>query len=473
MEEEQPQLTGKERRALKAKRKAEARAASGGASGSVASPAAAASPPTKKARVVAPAALRVAAPALQASARMASASGSNAPAQQASASPASASNALASRSAWSALAELDVAHFQRVAARWHMEMLPAGLADVGQAIERQLQPLLLTWSEELGGVVLAYEGMKPRQSAGLINGECPEVIFDVDVSFIVFSPKVGDKLVARVNFAGHDHLSLIVYDLFKANVAQDAIPPHFSPPAAPPAPPGGGWQDTREGGETLEAGDEVVFEVSSIEFGGKVLLISGSLLPDGSGKTGAARIEIEPPFSPRAFSSPRSFGRSPRTGAGGGFGSPKGSASFFQTSSSRGGGAGAEPSPLPRGFGAEFGSRSPKLGPAKAKASPRALNAVNPSRSPPLNGGGSSSADAGERPPAPARHDDARTKRLLDETLKSNFTNESALAAKLGGRAEKGETLSGKEKRQLKAFKKKLANKGSLLAKGAALVGSS
>ena len=95
---------------------------------------------------------------------------------------------------------------------------PNQLGDPLGAARGALDRLLLQWSEDLEGVLLAHEGAALVPEPGRVLGTLPYVRAGVSARLQVFAPEVGDTLVGEVTKLGGDYIALLVLGIFPAVV---------------------------------------------------------------------------------------------------------------------------------------------------------------------------------------------------------------------------------------------------------------
>jgi len=86
------------------------------------------------------------------------------------------------------------------------------------------QRYVMRYRRDVGGVLLAYSKVSfPYSKAGgvaslpLVNGGAGSFV-DASVSGVVFGPRKGDQIVARIVSWSSDHISLLAMDLFNATI---------------------------------------------------------------------------------------------------------------------------------------------------------------------------------------------------------------------------------------------------------------
>jgi len=105
-----------------------------------------------------------------------------------------------------------------------ISILPARLRDVDAAVEDSLRGFLLKYSDEIDGILLAFENVKLLgDGKGFILNELPYVHYSVAFDALVFNPTVGSTLTGVVAEPFHSHLSLIVFQYFNASIPSDCL----------------------------------------------------------------------------------------------------------------------------------------------------------------------------------------------------------------------------------------------------------
>ncbi|TFK53676.1 hypothetical protein OE88DRAFT_1655913 [Heliocybe sulcata] len=76
----------------------------------------------------------------------------------------------------------------------------------------------------LQGVVLAHSNLQFLEQKASIKADCPYAVCNVGFDTTVWSPRVGMKLVGRVNLCSPDHISLLVHRTFNVSIPRHHIP---------------------------------------------------------------------------------------------------------------------------------------------------------------------------------------------------------------------------------------------------------
>jgi hypothetical protein len=80
-----------------------------------------------------------------------------------------------------------------------VSLYPGSLRNCEESVENSIGELLLTYSEGLGGILMAYDNVKLKsdengQGRGWILNELPHIHYNASCDALVFSPRVGCKV---------------------------------------------------------------------------------------------------------------------------------------------------------------------------------------------------------------------------------------------------------------------------------------
>jgi len=111
---------------------------------------------------------------------------------------------------------------------------PSRLADVRAGVEEQINARIMTYVDELGGVLLSYSDLSLRSDArsnplhcGFIFQERPYIHFQVELKALVWLAQVGRRYVGVVTALGADHLALLVDGVFPVSVGMNLSSKHM------------------------------------------------------------------------------------------------------------------------------------------------------------------------------------------------------------------------------------------------------
>lgn len=166
----------------------------------------------------------------------------------------------------------DAHHLRGCWVRFAIDLHPSKSADVLQGVREQLQSMLLRYSHELQGVMLAYSKEKVLSSEAKIHPYFP--YFHVDVSALVylFRPIVGALMTGVVNAVGQDYIGVLVLGIFNAAIGREDIPSHWRS-----APLERCWLSTRNKRQRVRVGSTLRFAVHRIHHEGGFFTLAGSL----------------------------------------------------------------------------------------------------------------------------------------------------------------------------------------------------
>ncbi|XP_032901913.1 DNA-directed RNA polymerase I subunit RPA43 isoform X2 [Amblyraja radiata] len=154
--------------------------------------------------------------------------------------------------------------------RRHLALCPLYLNRKRSGIERQLKTELLRFSETLQGVPVAYDKVRLIGELGDIYDDQGYIHLNIEADFVIFRPKIGQKLLGTVNKVAPSHLGCLVHGCFNASIPK----PHHA---------NGIWPDF-----AVKVGDSLEFEVQQLDADAAgVLCIRGRLDKSVQGPYGA------------------------------------------------------------------------------------------------------------------------------------------------------------------------------------------
>ena len=168
-------------------------------------------------------------------------------------------------------------------ATFKLSLHPSAVADRNTSLRGArdlLDGMLMRHHDRLGGVLVSYDKPKLVNHADLrIVHMAGYVDVCVRAKVKVFTPKIGLKLVGRVNKIGVDHVGLLVHDVFNASLAATDLPRDFVHNPAEDV-----WESAEDGGaHRVGVGTECVFSVKKISEYDDVLHLIGSMAEEGTG----------------------------------------------------------------------------------------------------------------------------------------------------------------------------------------------
>ncbi|XP_066531081.1 DNA-directed RNA polymerase I subunit RPA43 isoform X2 [Hoplias malabaricus] len=145
--------------------------------------------------------------------------------------------------------------------RRHILLSPFYLNKKRTGIQQELNTELLKYSNSVEGVPLAYDDIKVLGHRGDIFDDQGFIHLDIEASFVIFKPKIGQKLVGVINKISVGHVGCLVHGCFNACVVK---PASLTPEQ---------WRDSG-----LMVGSPLEFEVFQLDADvAGVLLIRGRL----------------------------------------------------------------------------------------------------------------------------------------------------------------------------------------------------
>lgn len=91
-----------------------------------------------------------------------------------------------------------------------------------------LDPLLMSYYEPVGGVVIAYANIRFESDEARIVAESPFAHVWVTVDFLVWGPKKGSVLQGWVNLQSASHVGLLVENTWNVSIPKEKIPAGWS-----------------------------------------------------------------------------------------------------------------------------------------------------------------------------------------------------------------------------------------------------
>lgn len=169
------------------------------------------------------------------------------------------------------------------------------LHSIRNGIEAKLSSLLMNYSSEFGGIVLAYWNIRLSEESGLILPTSPSVILlNATATILVFRFEIQSRLIGTVNKIGSDHIGLIVLDAFNVSIKKEQIKDRFTYDQSSKT-----WKqiDKTEDSEPkkkkqkknssskneIKDGSYVCFKVARIRYEDGYFCMDGSLYPSDTG----------------------------------------------------------------------------------------------------------------------------------------------------------------------------------------------
>nr|XP_056713741.1 DNA-directed RNA polymerase I subunit RPA43 [Euleptes europaea] len=102
--------------------------------------------------------------------------------------------------------------------RRHIALPPRFLHRKRTGIRVQLDADLRRYSESFQGVPVAYDDIRITNELGDIIDDLGAIHLDIEANFIVFTPKLGKKLVGIINKVAPSHVGCLVHGCFNASI---------------------------------------------------------------------------------------------------------------------------------------------------------------------------------------------------------------------------------------------------------------
>uniref|UniRef100_A0ACB8FUS3 Uncharacterized protein n=2 Tax=Sphaerodactylus townsendi TaxID=933632 RepID=A0ACB8FUS3_9SAUR len=109
--------------------------------------------------------------------------------------------------------------------RRHIALPPRFLHRKRTGIRMQLDAELRRYSDSFEGVPVAYDDIRITNELGDIIDDLGAIHLDIEANFIVFTPKLGKKLVGMINKVAPSHVGCLVHGCFNASIPK---PYHIS-----------------------------------------------------------------------------------------------------------------------------------------------------------------------------------------------------------------------------------------------------
>lgn len=94
--------------------------------------------------------------------------------------------------------------------------MPKYLGNIKAGVVELLDSQVFVYSDELGGVPVAYKNIQLVQNVGRIIDDQTCIHFDIKADFILFKPQIGSTLTGVINKVGKQHIGCLVHGKFNA-----------------------------------------------------------------------------------------------------------------------------------------------------------------------------------------------------------------------------------------------------------------
>ncbi|KAI5954854.1 hypothetical protein KGF57_003879 [Candida theae] len=181
--------------------------------------------------------------------------------------------------------------FKTVSSSLYVSLAPAFNDDPVLGIKQQhLDPLVMRFHPKLKGVILSYSDIELEteaqdQNLAKIENSSPFTFLWVNVSFLIWSPGVGDVLEGDIFIQTPSHLGLLICDVFNASIKKFNIPMGWSFTSSQQDEVVGNddkktygyWSD--ENGQKVDG--KLKFTIKNVYTTGRVISIEGTLITPG------------------------------------------------------------------------------------------------------------------------------------------------------------------------------------------------
>ncbi|CDK25063.1 unnamed protein product [Kuraishia capsulata CBS 1993] len=193
--------------------------------------------------------------------------------------------------------------FNRSIARLYVSLAPQYLLDPVNGIRSQhLDPMIMTYSSSLNGVILGYskvkilkQGSNKEEILAKISAESPFTFLWISVEFLIWSPSVGDVVEGWSYMQTQSHIGLLIHDTFNATIKRNSIPTDWTFEFSPEEE----YEEAEEGAEEEESAEQrprvrsqgqwkdgnglsiegkIKFTIKSVNRAGRVISVEGSLV---------------------------------------------------------------------------------------------------------------------------------------------------------------------------------------------------
>lgn len=159
-----------------------------------------------------------------------------------------------------------ISEFCTVNATTVLSVPPIFANNLRAGVEEMLDSMIMRYIPSLQGVFLAHSNTRFLSRTAMVCGDCPFAICNVGFDATVWSPRIGMKLVGKINLYSPDHISVLVHRTFNVSIPRHHIPQNqwifeYGPAENDPE-FGPGW-DTE--GHAAAEGDALTSAVQEIE----------------------------------------------------------------------------------------------------------------------------------------------------------------------------------------------------------------
>ncbi|KAI6157653.1 hypothetical protein BKA82DRAFT_995990 [Pisolithus tinctorius] len=117
-----------------------------------------------------------------------------------------------------------ISEFCTVNATTVLSVPPIFANNLRAGVEELLDSMVMRHIPSLQGVFLAHSNTRFLSRTAMVRGDCPFAICNVGFDATVWSPRVGMKLVGKINLYSPDHVSVLVHRTFNVSIPRHHIP---------------------------------------------------------------------------------------------------------------------------------------------------------------------------------------------------------------------------------------------------------
>ncbi|CAI5526335.1 unnamed protein product [Closterium sp. Naga37s-1] len=181
-------------------------------------------------------------------------------------------------------AAVDRTSLREVETRLTLDIHPSRSGNVVAGVKEQLNNSLMRYSEQHGGIVLAYSNVLLfGRTAAILTGLNPYLHVSLSARLLLFAPRPGAFLEGVVNNVGADFIGLLVLGVFNAAVPDQFMRSwkHVEEEAAADDSDNHGqqqhWQHKEDPSHRIFVGSRIRVQVDSATGDGTLMSIRGSL----------------------------------------------------------------------------------------------------------------------------------------------------------------------------------------------------
>ncbi|CAI5963836.1 unnamed protein product [Closterium sp. NIES-65] len=180
-------------------------------------------------------------------------------------------------------AVVDRTSLREVETRLTLDIHPSRSGNVVAGVKEQLNNSLMRYSEQHGGIVLAYSNVLLfGRTAAILTGLNPYLHVSLSARLLLFAPRPGAFLEGVVNNVGADFIGLLVLGIFNAAVPDQFMRSwkHVEEAAADDGDDDSHqqhWQHKEDPSHRIFVGSRIRVQVDSATGDGTLMSIRGSL----------------------------------------------------------------------------------------------------------------------------------------------------------------------------------------------------